>query len=101
MNTTAPRGPSRSTPTSRLQSLSDPDSLREFARNLREGIYISTRDGRIIDANPAFLDMFGIASVAELHDLSGVDLAADPARYHELMALIEREGSVREFEIVI
>jgi len=47
MTTSAARGSSGPKPNSRFQSLSDPDSLREFARNLREGIYISTLDGRI------------------------------------------------------
>ena len=42
---------SRPAASSRLRNLSDPDSLREFARNLREGIYITSRDGRILDAS--------------------------------------------------
>ncbi len=88
-------------PTSRYRSLSDPDSLREFARNLREGIYISTRDGRILDANPAFLEMYGVPSLAALDGYSGDDLVVDPTRLREQMALIDRDGSVREFEITI
>ena len=101
MNTTASCGSSGSKPTSRFQSLSDPDNLREFARNLREGIYISTRDGRILDANPAFLEMYGVSSLAELAAYTGADLVADPARHREQMELMERFGSVREFEIKI
>ena len=42
-------------PRSRYRSLADPESLREFARNLGEGIYITTPDGRILDANPEIL----------------------------------------------
>jgi diguanylate cyclase (GGDEF)-like protein len=101
MNSTASCGSSDSRPTSRFQSLSDPDNLREFARNLREGIYISTRDGRILDANPAFLEMYGVASLAELQGLSGDDLVANPARHLEQLALIDRFGFVREFEVMI
>ena len=51
---------------SRYRSLDDPESLREFARNLGEGIYITTPDGRILDANPAFLETVGVKSLAEL-----------------------------------
>jgi diguanylate cyclase (GGDEF)-like protein/PAS domain S-box-containing protein len=101
MNSTAPSGSSGSKPSSRFQSLSDPDNLREFAKNLREGIYISTRDGRILDANPAFLQLYGVASLAELERFSGDDLVADPARHREQMALIDRYGSVRELETTI
>jgi diguanylate cyclase (GGDEF)-like protein/PAS domain S-box-containing protein len=83
----------------RFRSLSDPDSLREFARQLREGIYIITRDGRILDANPAFLDMFGVGSLCEFGAAS--DLFVDPSRRVEELGLLDRDGSVREFEIVV
>jgi len=33
---------------------------------LREGIYITTLDGEIVDANPAFLEMFGVDSLDDL-----------------------------------
>jgi diguanylate cyclase (GGDEF)-like protein/PAS domain S-box-containing protein len=83
----------------RFRSLSDPDSLREFARQLREGIYIITRDGRILDANPAFLEMFGVGSLREFGAAS--DLFVDPSRRIEELRLLDRDGSVREFEIVV
>ena len=101
MTTSAARGSSGSKPNSRFQSLSDPDSLREFARNLREGIYISTLDGRILDANPAFLEMYGASSLSELEGFTGAELVVDPGRHREQMALTERFGSVREFEVMI
>ncbi|MEP6492591.1 MAG: sensor domain-containing diguanylate cyclase [bacterium] len=83
----------------RFRSLSDPESLREFAKNLREGIYITTQDGRILDANPAFLEMFGVQSVDEFGEFGASKLFVDPARRLEEIALLERDGSVREFEV--
>lgn len=85
----------------RFRSLSDPESLREFAKNLREGIYISTRDGRMLDANRAFLETLGIRSLSELGEFGASSLFVDPDCRHEEMALLERDGSVREFEIVL
>lgn len=85
----------------RFRSLSDPDSLREFAKNLREGIYITTRDGRILDANHAFLEMFGVRSIAELGENGAPDLWVDPKRRNEQMRLLETEGHVREFEVAL
>lgn len=85
----------------RFRSLSDPESLREFARQLREGIYIITRDGRILDANPAFLELFGVSSIKAFGDWSAADLFVDPARRVEELRLLDRDGSVREFEIVV
>jgi diguanylate cyclase (GGDEF)-like protein/PAS domain S-box-containing protein len=88
-------------PRSRYRSLADPDSLREFARNLGEGIYITAPDGRILDANPAFLEMFGVATLADFEGLSAFDLFFDPAQRELEMKLLERDGRVREFEFQI
>ena len=85
----------------RFRSLSDPESLREFAKNLREGMYITTRDGRILDANNAFLEMFGVQSLVDLADYAAPNLFVDPARRVEEMELLDRDGSVREFEIAL
>lgn len=83
----------------RFRTLSDPESLREFAKNLREGIYISSRDGHLLDANRAFLEIFGVGDLADLGEFAAVGLFVDPARRTAQMALLEHEGSVREFEI--
>src|SRR5688500_19439831 len=97
----AANGPSRDAPRSRYRSLSDPESLREFARNLGEGIYITTPEGRILDANPAFLEMFGVESLEVLSRLSAFDLFLDPSQRELELRLLEREGRVREFEFQI
>jgi PAS domain-containing protein len=52
--------PSRKQKTKRFRNLRDPNTLSELALRLKEGIYITTMDGDIIDANPAFLEMFGV-----------------------------------------
>jgi diguanylate cyclase (GGDEF)-like protein/PAS domain S-box-containing protein len=83
----------------RFSSLSDPDSLRQLIENLREGIYITTRDGRLLDCNPAFLDLVGIRSVEELGEYGARNLFADIEQRVEEMRLLDRDGSVREFEI--
>jgi diguanylate cyclase (GGDEF)-like protein/PAS domain S-box-containing protein len=92
-----PREPARS----RYRSLNDPESLREFARNLGEGIYITTPEGRILDANPAFLEMFGVESLEVLSRMSAFDLFLDPSQRELELRLLEREGRVREFEFQI
>ena len=85
----------------RFRSLDDEETLRILARNLDEGIYITNADGQILDANPAFLDMFGVRSVEELGDYHVSSLIADPDRRTLELALIERDGSVRNFELTI
>src|SRR5689334_17439316 len=85
----------------RFRSLSDPDSLREFANRVREGIYIISRDGVVLDSNPAFLEIFGAKSLEEFRGRRASDHFVDPRRRTEEIRLLERDGSVREFEIAL
>ena len=81
-----------------FRSLSDPDTLSELAQRLNEGIYITTMDGEIIDANPAFLEMFGVDSLADLKGFRTSDFVRPEVRARE-MALLERHGSIRDVEL--
>lgn len=99
-STSSPSGITRS-PQARFATLSDPASLRLFAHNLREGIYITAPDGRVLDANPAFLEMMGVVSLSELAHISATDLHVDPGQRAREMEVIERDGVVREFELTI
>lgn len=86
------------TPARRYRSLDDIDTLRLLARNLGEGIYISEPDGRILDANPAFLQIVGVSAATELGAVHAPHLYAEPARRDEWLAVLERDGTVRDFE---
>ena len=97
----AAKDPMRDAPRSRHRSLSDPESLREFARNLGEGIYITTPEGRILDANPAFLELFGVRSLEDFAHVNAYDLFVDPSQRELEIKLLERDGRVREFEFQI
>ena len=85
----------------RFRSLDDPSTLLLIVQNLEEGIYITNEGGVILDANPAFLRMFGVSSVSELANFRAGDLIADPNRRALEMALLERDGAVRDFELAI
>jgi diguanylate cyclase (GGDEF)-like protein/PAS domain S-box-containing protein len=82
------------------RNLSDPETLANFARNLQEGIYITTENGEILDANPAFLEIFGMSSMEEMREHSVNDFVDVDIRKRE-MALLEREGSLRSRELEI
>lgn len=84
----------------RFRSLSDPETLARFAQNLGEGIYITNEQGEILDANPAFLKIFGVSSVEELKNYKVSDFVDAEVRKREL-ALVEREGSIRDRELQI
>lgn len=80
-----------------FRSLSDPHTLSEIALRLKEGIYITTMDGEIVDANPAFLEMFGVDSLKDLKGYRTSDFVKPEVRARE-MARLDSEGSVRDVE---
>src|SRR5579859_7690218 len=82
-------------------SLHDSQSLRELVENLHEGIYVTNRDGEILDANPAFLEMIGVASIEEARALTAKELLVDPAERDRELEFLDRDGSVRDFELRI
>ena len=84
----------------RFRSLSDPETLARFAQNLGEGIYITNEKGEILDANAAFLRIFGVSSLEELRRYKVSDFVDAEVRRKEV-ALVEREGSSRDRELQI
>jgi diguanylate cyclase (GGDEF)-like protein/PAS domain S-box-containing protein len=85
----------------RFRSLDEAETLRNLAHRLREGIYITDVGGNILDANPAFLEIFGVRSLEELESYRAGDLLADPTRRQLELQLLDRDGAVREFELEI
>jgi len=63
-----------------------------FERSL-DAIYINTPEGKSIEANQAWLDMFGY-SRQELAAVHSVDMYADPKDREDFLRQIEREGFV-------
>jgi diguanylate cyclase (GGDEF)-like protein/PAS domain S-box-containing protein len=92
--------PARKPKTKAFRSLSDLKTLSELALRLKEGIYITTLDGEIVDANPAFLEMFGVESLEELKGFRTSDFVRPEVRARE-MAQLERDGSVRDIEFQV
>jgi diguanylate cyclase (GGDEF)-like protein/PAS domain S-box-containing protein len=84
-----------------MRSLSTLQTLSLFVSNLRQGVYITNASGRILDANPAFLEMFGAHSLEQLQAHTADTLLVDPSRRLEEMQLLQETGAVREYELEI
>lgn len=82
-------------------SLDDAENLRDFARNLREAIYIARPTGEVLDANTAFLDLMGLATIeqARAHRLDDFFVGPDDRR--RIIERLEAEGTVRDVELWI
>jgi len=92
-----PRRPAGEPP---APSLSSPETLRELVQNLREGVYITRDDGKILDANPALLEMFGVRSLRDL-SRARIQQWLDPRVRAEEHAILHRDGVVRDFEFTL
>ena len=83
------------------RQLEDPKTLRELVLNIPEGIYITTPQGGIVDANPALLELFGFKTLAELRQRTVAELCVNGESLKEEHKLLERNGLVRDFELDI
>ncbi len=70
---------------------------RTLFEDLRDAIYIASREGNYIDVNPAFLDLFGY-SREEIRDLNALGAWVNPEDRSTFLRELERQGSIKEFE---
>ncbi len=63
------------------------------------GLYRTTPDGRILDANAASVEMLGFPDRESLLEAPASSLYADPSDRERWRSLMEREGVVRDFEV--
>jgi PAS domain S-box-containing protein len=78
------------------------ERYRSLFEGSKDAIYISTPDGKLIDVNPAAVELFGYDSV---DDLLAVDVARDiyrePEHRHAFLERVNREGYVRDGDLEV
>jgi PAS domain S-box-containing protein len=75
--------------------------FNEFFESLREGIFFTTPEGQVLDANPALVRMLGFESKAALQSRNFSEVYADPAQRDALVRELQSRGSVQDREIVL
>jgi PAS domain S-box-containing protein len=75
--------------------------FNEFFESLREGIFFTSPEGQVLDANPALIRMLGYETKAELQAQNFGDVYADPAQRDALIRELQSRGSVQDREIVL
>src|SRR5499427_3179067 len=73
----------------------------ELFETLQEGIYITTPDGRILDANPALVRMLGYDSKEDLLKRQVPEILLDPAERKALMQQAEAQPMDQGREITL
>lgn len=73
----------------------------ELFETLQEGVYFTTPDGRLLDANPALVQMLGYATKEELLGVNVLDLYCDPSERSDLLKELDVGTMVKAQEITL
>ena len=74
------------------------ERYRNIFEQSRDPIYITTREGMLIDTNQSYMDLFGYRR-EEIGDLNAIDFYSDPKDRLKFQRAVEREGAVIDFEL--
>jgi PAS domain S-box-containing protein len=73
---------------------------RELFERVGEGLFISSPEGKFLDCNQALLDMLGYKNKEEFLKIDiAKELYFDPAERKIFQEMMERDGSVKEWEV--
>ena len=76
--------------------------FRGLFEGVIEGVYQSTRDGRLVSVNSAFVKMLGYSSAEEMYALpSSVMLYWSPTDRADFVRRVDADGEVRSMEVVL
>ncbi len=75
--------------------------FRGLFESMMEGVYQTSRDGRILVANPAFVNLMGYASAEELYQVPAEALYWYPNDREKFVRRVESEGELRNEEYVL
>jgi two-component system NtrC family sensor kinase len=76
------------------------ERYRNLFKGLEHGVFISTKQGRFLDCNPALLEMLGYRSKREFFRIDiAKDLYVNPDDRKTLQRLVERNGFVKDLEV--
>jgi diguanylate cyclase (GGDEF)-like protein/PAS domain S-box-containing protein len=75
--------------------------FRGLFESMMEGVYQTARDGRILVANPAFVNLMGYASAEELYQVPAEALYWYPSDRETFVRRVESEGELRNEEYVL
>ncbi len=75
--------------------------FRGLFESMMEGVYQTSRDGRIMVANPAFVNLMGYDSAEELYRLPAGSLYWYPSDRETFVRRVESEGELRNEEYIL
>jgi two-component system, sensor histidine kinase and response regulator len=82
-----------------LQGRRSESRYRNLFNSVPVGVFITSRDGKLIAANPRFVAMLGFADKESLQQIDLSDVWVHPEERVRLYELIERQGFIDNFEV--
>lgn len=78
------------------------ERYRSLFEDSKDGVFTSTEEGRIIDINPAGIEMLGYDTKEELQNLNvATEIYDNPRRREEYKNALRMNGYVKDFEAVL
>jgi len=74
------------------------EKYRTLFEDSKDAISITTRNGKFIDFNQSFLDLFGYTE-EEMRNIKAIDLYIDPNDRVKFIHEVEEKGSVKSYEV--
>jgi diguanylate cyclase (GGDEF)-like protein/PAS domain S-box-containing protein len=71
------------------------EKYRELVTNIKIGIFRATPEGKILEANPSVVEMFGYTNAAKFLNLNKTDLYNNPEDYNHFIDELEEKGIVK------
>lgn len=75
------------------------EKYRKLFEESKDGIFISTPDGKILDVNPAIVEIYGYSSKEELIKTPIEKLYLNPGEREEYRKKLEKDGFVKDYEL--
>jgi PAS domain S-box-containing protein len=79
--------------------LESEQKYRTLFNDSRDAIYITSREGKFLDVNPALLELLGYAREEMIDKTNVHNIYVNPADRDRFQREIERKGSVRDYEV--
>ncbi|QCK14977.1 PAS domain-containing sensor histidine kinase [Mangrovivirga cuniculi] len=81
------------------QARANQDLLKSVNENIHDAIYRSTTDDKVIYANKAFLNLFGLDENIQVHQIDPQNLYRNKSDRNEIIKEVEEKGMVKNREI--
>ncbi|MBM3241264.1 PAS domain S-box protein [Candidatus Poribacteria bacterium] len=77
------------------------EKYRTIFEEAKDFVFISTSEGKLVDVNPAGVELFGYSSKEEFLQAGIQDLCFNPGAHGDFQRAIEQHGYVKNFEMVL